>query len=400
MFDKLRKKYITTIMILLISILLIVCAVIFYSTRKNNENILFSQMNFIINNFDAPKRDAFDISDNLEGVLINCGESEIRFTNSYGLNKEDIKMLLSIINSSGNKRNEGFITYNKTKYAFVCKKKPLGEVIYLKSSKDYDEANSRLIGIFIFIILGSIIIFYFVSKYIAKNAIKPVEEAYNEQSRFIADASHELKTPLAIIKTNLEVLSNNKQDTIENQSKWFEYINFQTSRMSNLVNDLLYLAKSDNKEILGANERYNLSNAIMNQVLSFEAIMFEKDIILDLNIEDNIVFNGNKEAIEQLVGILIDNAIKYSYKKGVISVSLIKEKQKIIFKVTNNGDTIEKEDLDKLFNRFYRVDKSRDRKTGSYGLGLSIAKSIVEKHNGNIYAESKDNMITFIVEFN
>ena len=170
--------------------------------------------------------------------------------------------------------------------------------------------------------------------------------------------------------------------------------------MSNLVNDLLYLAKSDNKEILGANERYNLSNAIMNQVLSFEAIMFEKDIILDLNIEDNIVFNGNKEAIEQLVGILIDNAIKYSYKKGVISVSLIKQKQKIIFKVTNNGDTIEEEDLDKLFNRFYRVDKSRDRKTGSYGLGLSIAKSIVEKHNGNIYAESKDNMITFIVEFN
>ena len=122
----------------------------------------------------------------------------------------------------------------------------------------------------------SLIFLFIVSIFIANKSIKPVEAAYNSQKRFIADASHELKTPLAIINTNIELINSNEEDTIKNQKKWINYISFQTERMSNLVNNLLYLAKADNNEILGVISKFNLSDAIMSQLLSFEAIMYEQ----------------------------------------------------------------------------------------------------------------------------
>lgn len=252
------------------------------------------------------------------------------------------------------------------------------------------------------IIIGlvSVIPLLFLSIIVANASIKPVEEAYNAQKRFIADASHELKTPIAVINTNLDVLEDNKQDTIASQEKWFNYIKFQTGRMSKLIENLLYLAKSDNNEMLGTVSDFNLSDAITNILLSFEAVAFEKGLKIDYGkVEENIYFKGNKDSIDQLVLILLDNAAKYAYKNSEIKVSLSVKKQKIYFAVENDCDTIPKENLEKLFDRFYRIEESRARQGGGYGLGLSIAKSIAEKNHGKIEAKSQDNKVKFIVEF-
>lgn len=254
--------------------------------------------------------------------------------------------------------------------------------------------SSVVIGIF------SILLSYLICLYIANRAVKPVEDSYNSQKRFIADASHELKTPLAVIKTNLEILKANKCESVESQGKWIEYISFQTDRMSKLVNDLLYLAKVDNNEVLGEKSEFNISDVIMNQLLSFEAIIYENSISLDYDIQEDIKFFGNKEGVNQVVGILLDNAIKHSYKGKDIIVKLVENKGEITFSITNYGEVIPEEDLNKIFDRFYRVDKSRSREKGGHGLGLSIAKTIVEKEGGNIKVISKNNMTSFIVSAN
>lgn len=136
----------------------------------------------------------------------------------------------------------------------------------------------------------------------------------------------------------------------------------------------------------------------MNQFLTFEAVVYENFLNLNCNIEPNIKFYGDRESITQLVGILMDNAIKHAYKNTDLNVELRETKQKIIFSVTNKGEVIPKDDIDKIFDRFYRVDKSREREKGGYGLGLSIAKSIVDKYKGNIKVISDKELTKFSVE--
>ena len=204
------------------------------------------------------------------------------------------------------------------------------------------------------------------------------------QKQFIADASHELKTPLTIIKTNTSLVLSNPEDTIKNQSKWIKYIESQSDRMSNLVNEMLSLAKLDieeNKLILSS---IDISKIIENMLISFDAIIFENNISLEENITKNIFIDGNEESIRKLFSILMDNAIKYTNLKGKISVDLYLDRAKAILEIKNTGEGIDREHLDKIFERFYRIDNSRARDTGGYGLGLSIAKSIVDQHKGKI----------------
>ena len=171
--------------------------------------------------------------------------------------------------------------------------------------------------------------------------------------------------------------------------------------MSKLIDEMLSLAKLDTGKELEEFIVFDISKLINNVLLTFEAVLFENNIELSSNIEEDITIKGDRESIKKVFIILLDNAIKYTNKNGKIDVELIKDKNKIKLKIKNTGEGIKKEDLDKIFERFYRLDTSRARDTGGYGLGLSIAKSIVESHNGKIYAESnigKDT--TFIIEFN
>ncbi|MNW50737.1 Alkaline phosphatase synthesis sensor protein PhoR [compost metagenome] len=233
-----------------------------------------------------------------------------------------------------------------------------------------------------------LIALYFASRYFANRAIAPVKEAFDKQKQFIADASHELKTPLAIINTNADVLLTNPEETISRQAKWLHYIKSETERMSKLTRDLLYLTEMDDAKATVLFSRFDLNEAVESVLLTMEAVIFEKELVLNYDIEPELTAYGNPEQIKQVIMILLDNAVKYANPNGEITLSLKKTHNEMILAVTNTGEGIPPEHLPRIFDRFYRTDASRARKQGGYGLGLAIAKSIVEQHKGRIYAKS------------
>ena len=248
----------------------------------------------------------------------------------------------------------------------------------------------------------------YLSKLIAHWISKPVEETFDKQKEFIADASHELKTPLSVIIASSEALERNPKEKkwLDNITTFkdaiffeeiFDNIKTESSRMNNLIIDLLDLAKMEKDENMQLIDG-NLSRTVELSVLTFEVKAFEKNIKLDYKIEDNIMLKMNENNIKQVIEILLDNAIKHSKQKGHVKVNLNKSSD-IILTVSNEGEAIPKEEEEKIFERFYRVDKARNRNDNHYGLGLAIAKNIIEKHHGKISASSNNGITTFKIVF-
>ncbi|OWA35876.1 two-component sensor histidine kinase [Saccharibacillus sp. O16] len=262
------------------------------------------------------------------------------------------------------------------------------------------EILKTLIYTFLAVGLAVLIVLFFFSRFFANRSIQPVREAFEKQKQFIADASHELKTPLAVINTNADVLLANGEETIRSQEKWLRYIKSETERMAKLTGDLLYLTEMDDSRPGMVQARFDLSDAVENVMLTMEAVVFEKNLTLDYDIEPGLSLVGSREQIVQVTMILLDNAIKYANTRGSIGLSLKREHGEIRLAVSNTGEGITAEHLPHVFDRFYRTDKSRTRSQGGHGLGLAIAKSIVEQHKGRITAKSTvDEKTTFIVQF-
>ena len=258
-----------------------------------------------------------------------------------------------------------------------------------------EKANSQVKKVIIFsaVISGiSLIIIYSISKKVTNIIVKPVNETLEKQKQFISDASHELKTPLAVIEANADVLENEI-----GENKWLTYIQNETDSMDKLINELLLLAKIENVNDVKDYEQFNLSEHVETITSMFESIAFEKQIKIVTKIKNEISINGNKQDIEHIVSTLLDNAIKHSEVEKDVEVELLEEKNNIILQVKNFGEDIPKEQQDKIFERFYRVDKSRNRSEKRYGLGLAIAKATVEKYDGKIEVICKDGVTNFKV---
>lgn len=255
----------------------------------------------------------------------------------------------------------------------------------------YKQTLFQLLMTLISVGIIMLLVLFFISLCFANRVIQPIAEAWERQKQFVADASHELKTPISIINANYDALLANQEETIKSQLKWLEYIKIGTDRMTKLVNDLLSLAKMEDMRFEIQNVPFNMSNTIHDVILSMEAVVFEKGITVTRSIEPDIMVKSDPERIKQVITILFDNAVKYTDPKGQIDISLTKSKRHITFSIKNTGKGISTQELPKIFDRFYRVDSSRTHETGSYGLGLSIAKTIIERLGGGIYAESVEN---------
>lgn len=404
---KLSKKiFYTLVLILTISILSVVS--IFniqnYLEQKNSIN---KSSNVSLNKRDrkippAKIKERNDI-DNVENRNIKFMDSVI-----YTVLLDDNDNILDVINHSNNgvsneKISELSIKILKDK---KIKTRYIGclylsdySYSYLKGDTLVIFDNSKIkkslqlsleMSILIFSILELLIIIG--SKYLTTWLIKPVKESFDKQKQFIADASHELKTPLSVIVASSEAI-----DIDEKNSKWLKNIEYETNRMNLLISKLLSLAKSEQrKKVRLVNN--NLSKIVELSLLTFEGRAYEKDIKFNYDIEDNIFMLMDEDSIKELVEILLDNAIKHSKKKGTINLSLKKDGQ-IILLVENEVEAIPKGEEEKIFERFYRVDKARSRKDNRYGLGLAIAKNIVLLHKGKIKASSMDGITTFQVTF-
>lgn len=242
----------------------------------------------------------------------------------------------------------------------------------------------------------SFLIFLTISLLLARWAIKPVEQAWEQQKQFVADASHELKTPLTVIMTNAELLQN--RDYNESARQPFESsILVMSYHMRGLVEGLLELARVDNGAVKTNYEEVDFSQLVAEGVLPFEPLYFEKELELSTAIEKGIHLKGSVSHLKQVLDILLDNAMKYSAPRGRVQIKLKKQASHCTLSVASPGEPISQEDLKNIFKRFYRIDKARSR-DGSYGLGLSIAQSIISEHRGKIWAESAGGINSFLVQ--
>lgn len=246
--------------------------------------------------------------------------------------------------------------------------------------------------------LGSLASFLVISIFFARWAVRPVEEAWAQQRQFVSDASHELKTPLTVILTDAEMLKSPRFDEAH-KAQFVDNILTMSNQMRGLVESLLQLARVDNGAIQKMPlQHIDLSGLVSDELLTFEALFFEKGLTLAEDIADGITVHGSAQHLKQVVEILLDNAQKYSEPHGTVRVTLQKSgAHHCLLSVADPGDAISPEDLRKIFQRFYRIDEARAM-NHSYGLGLSIAENIVKNHKGRIWAESADGINTFRVE--
>ena len=244
--------------------------------------------------------------------------------------------------------------------------------------------------VYTFLAVGALmlVVIFFISRLFADRAIAPVKEAFEKQKQFIADASHELKTPLAVIGTNADALLANERDTVRNQARWVRHIQAETERMTKLTNDLLYLTRMEDARDETLLAPFSASDAAESVALAMEAVVYERKLKLDYAIEPGVSVLGSAEQFKQVVMILLDKAVKYANPEGAIRVRLKRQHHDMVLTVANTGEGIAPEHLNRIFDRFYRTDPSRTRARGGYGLGLAIAKAIVERHKGKIYAKS------------
>lgn len=314
--------------------------------------------------------------------------SVINYT-AGGLKYDEIMDLTKKYLSNKNVNNIENLYLNK--YIYYLSKN--NQLIILDNSLINAKLLSSLNLSIILFIFFEIIIIYF-SHYLTKWLVKPVEDSFIKQKRFICDASHELKTPLSVVMASADMLDENP-----NETKWLNNIKSESERMNKLVINLLDLAKSEDLNEKEVFNNINLSKLIETSVLSFESLAFENGIKLTYLIEENVMFNCNSDRIRELLGILLDNAIKHTIDNENINVKMYKDKDYIIIEVKNKGKEIDKKDREKIFERFYRADESRNRNDNRYGLGLSIAKNIVTNHKGKISVNCADGYTTFKVKF-
>lgn len=279
----------------------------------------------------------------------------------------------------------------------------LGSLSYLVSEREsytlvafmdnqVSEGGLRNLLRYILLIGGMALLFLFaLSLYLSGQIIKPLKENDEKQKRFISDAGHELKTPIAVIATNAELLSREI-----GEKEWLSNILYENRRMGDLVKQLLTLSRVENAEV--SMEEVNLSRIVTGESLALESIAFEKGKILQTEIEENIRMMGNVSQLTQLCSILLDNAISYSSGEK-IDLQLMREGQEIVFFVKNEGEAIPEEKQKALFGRFYRMDEARNADGKHYGLGLSIAKAVAEKHKGRISVSCKEGKVRFSVFF-
>lgn len=277
----------------------------------------------------------------------------------------------------------------------------MGNITYIVEDKEgytlvafmdntVSEAGLKTMLRYVFLVGGlAILAMFFIASILAGFIISPLEENDRQQKRFISDASHELKTPIAVIATNAEMLSREL-----GHNEWLSNIQYETERMDRLVKQLLDLSHAESAIV--PMESLDFSRLVTGETLAFESLAFDKGKTFIIEIEEAIILMGNPSQLTQLVSILLDNAIRHSTGRE-IGISLVRRPHTALLTVTNDGNEISPEKIQHLFERFYRVDEARNSESNHYGIGLSIAKAIAEKHGGNIDVFWQDGKISFTV---
>ena len=398
MLKKLRIKFICIFMVTVTVMLGVILGTVITLTHKNIEQQSISAMRNIAM---PPKPDnksekEFEHIPKPHFSLLITPDGEFIAEDNGMFDLSDEEYLNSLFEYAESREEETGIVPD-TSLRYFRNRTPMGNSYIFTDVSAEAEMLASLYRTCVIIGLSALLLFFVISIFLAKWAVKPVEEAWDKQKQFIADASHELKTPLTVITTNAELMKSESSE--ESKAKFTDNILTMSKQMRGLVESMLEIARFDNGSVGKEFAVFNLSETVSDAILPFEALFFEKKQNFTSEIESDIRINGNAEQIKQVVDILLDNANKYASEKSEIKLILKKQsRNQCRLSVSNEGETIPEDELKNIFKRFYRGDKTRQM-NNSYGLGLSIAESIVTEHSGKIFAESKNGFNTFIVQF-
>ena len=390
MIKTLRLKFIAVSMISIMIVLSIIVAVINISSYHNIQVKADHVLNILLENdakFPIENRSEYfldkkvnpempyetryfvvEFNDNNEIILVNTGKVA-------AIQTEDAVTFATQILSE--EKEKGFYkNYRFQKQDHI--------IIFVDVGRELSAFYSLLQTSAIMSLVGFISVLILVT-FFSKVVFKPVSESYEKQKQFITDASHELKTPLAIIQADVEVLELEGED-----NQWINSIKNQISRLSTLVHQMVILSKMDETKELHHYDTFDLSFTLREAIEEFIPIITTKQQKLIQNIDDKYIYKGDQTLIKQMFSLLLDNATKYCVEYGTIEITFKKKGKRVEIILKNDVENIEKGNHDILFERFYRLDSSRQSSSGGSGIGLSIVKSIVDIHKGKIHAHSQN----------
>ena len=393
MIRKLRVKMILAI-VLVAAVLLGAIFGLFYTlTKRNLRTQSISMMQAIAANPFEPVQPEkqpqqvrlpyFVLKTDAFGNLVAIGSSDYDLTD-----RTFLRMLAAAAQASQDAIGE--IPEYSLRYCRVT-----GSVIFADISSERQTLRSLVRTGAVLGALG-LLAFFGLAVLLANGAVRPVEEAWKQQKQFVADASHELKTPLTVILTNTELLQSPEYDETQRRA-FLSGIDAMAKQMRALVERLLELARAENGQTAHVSAPCDFSQIAQNSALLFEAALFERGLTLQTQVEPGIMVSGDSRQLGQLVEIYLDNARKYA-SGGTVTVALSRcGKSRCRLSVTNEGAALSPQALREIFRRFSRADAARTR-DGSFGLGLSIAQAIAQAHRGTVWAESREGLNCFFAE--
>ena len=400
MIKRLRRKFVLIVMTVVTVMLLAIFVAMFTTTQKNNETMSLGMLQQALTVRPSPRDNSsspfesnpFPSNGSLPNMRLPVlvieidasGKISIVTNQLHFVKDESIEPIADLV-LTGNGET-GIVQNYELRYLRRDTQRgmriALADISIEKEILSTQIKNSLLVG------SGSMIAFFFLSLFSARWAVYPVEVAWDRQKQFVANASHELKTPLTVIISNVDMIRADKLLDDEKNARRMEHVHAEAMLMKKLVEDMLTLAKSDNAETPGICNLIDFSYIAKSSVLMYEPIIFDEGKKLEYEIENDLSITGDAQKLQQAIHILLDNALKYSSANSLISVSMCRsEHNTLLLKVENAGMPIPASELENIFLRFYRRDDSRSEH-GSFGLGLSIAQSIVGEHCGKIWAES------------
>ena len=397
MLKRLRLKFILINMTIVTIMLCVIFGVVLRSTQRNLRKESIRMMQMVANDPIRPGRPGDVPAEiRLPFFTLDIGPNGEVIATGGGFYDLSDKAFLGSLADTVAASEKQLGTIKEYNLRFLRAQTPRGERIVFSDISSEQSTLDNLLRNCLLIGGASFFVFLLISMFLARWSVRPVEKAWEQQRKFVADASHELKTPLTVITTNAELLQN--PDCNETSRLQFSgSILTMAKQMRVLTESLLNLARVDTGAAKTTFACLDFSQVASDAILPFEPVYFEKGLSLTAQIEEGIFVNGSEIHLRQVMEILLDNAQKYSPDHGEVVVALKKQGRHCLLSVTNPGEGISKENLKNIFKRFYRVDPARTH-DGSYGLGLSIAEGIVAEHHGKIWAESTAGINTFFVQ--